>query len=61
MSDPNPETAVPAVESVNTGSKAENEIKYDEGPWPSYANPHYIMPENIEVKVASSTGGYFFN
>ena len=40
MSDPNPETAVPAIESTTPGSKIENEIKYDEGPWPSYAHTY---------------------
>lgn len=31
-----------------------------EGLWPSYCNPTYIMPEEIEVKVSLNTGDYFF-
>lgn len=33
---------------------------YDEM-WPPYCNPQYVMPEEIEVKVAMQTGEYFFS
>ena len=28
--------------------------------WPPYCNPQYVMPDEIEVKVAMQTGEYFF-
>lgn len=28
--------------------------------WPSYCNPNYVMPDEIEVKVAGSAGDYYF-
>lgn len=32
----------------------------EDGMWPPYCNPHYVMPEEIEVKVAMNHGEYYF-
>ncbi len=31
-----------------------------DGPWPEYANPAYVMPEEIEVHVSTISGDYSF-
>jgi len=33
---------------------------YNEGLWPEYCNPNYVMPAQIEVKVSLAGGDYFF-
>ena len=38
----------------------ENSMADDEGLWPPYCNPLYVMPTEIEVKVAMTTGEYYF-
>ena len=33
---------------------------YDEGLWPEYANPSYVMPPVIEVKMGAGTAGEYY-
>ena len=33
---------------------------FEDGLWPPYCNPNYVMPEEIEVKVAMTSGEYYF-
>jgi hypothetical protein len=35
-------------------------VTNNEGLWPEYCNPNYRMPDQIEVKIASSGGDYYF-
>lgn len=46
----------PATDAVAPATDAMNE----EGLWPSYCNPLYVMPPEIEVRVAMTTGEYYF-
>lgn len=49
-----------AVASSPTVPATENSLTDDEGLWPPYCNPLYVMPTEIEVKVAMTTGEYYF-
>jgi len=40
--------------------KQQQQQDYNNGMWPEYCNPHYIMPAQIEVKVALASGDYYF-
>jgi hypothetical protein len=53
MEDPDlPEVVPESVEDVKGFVSADR--------WPEYANPHYVMPEVIEVKVAIDAETYVF-
>ena len=49
----------PGVPEVALEIKDAN-VGDDNGMWPEYCNPAYRMPNEIEVKIQSATGDYYF-
>lgn len=56
----------PAAASAGSGEQWDdsnielNRAAISDGMWPEYCNPSYRMPSQIEVKVSSSSGDYYF-